>query len=243
MENVKHQGISAFNANPATYQVFRNVKDFGAKGDGVTDDTAAINNAISSGGRCAPGKCGSSTTTPAVVYFPPGTYVVSQPIINYYYTQIIGNPNCLPVLKATSGFTGAWVLDNNQYQAGGVLGFGSTNVFWRQVRNLVIDITAVSASTVLRCVHNPTAQATSLQNMIFRMSSATGTQHEGVFIESGSGGFMTDLVFYGGLNGMTLGNQQFTMRNLTFNGAVVALNQLWDWGKFLCSITWTITQG
>jgi len=32
LEAIKHQGISAFNANPASYQVFRNVKDFGAKG-------------------------------------------------------------------------------------------------------------------------------------------------------------------------------------------------------------------
>ena len=31
LENIKHQGVAAFRKN-ATYQVFRNVKDFGAKG-------------------------------------------------------------------------------------------------------------------------------------------------------------------------------------------------------------------
>lgn len=32
LEQIKHQGISAFNPSPGSYQVFRNVKDFGAKG-------------------------------------------------------------------------------------------------------------------------------------------------------------------------------------------------------------------
>ena len=203
LENIKHQGVAAFN-NDTSYQVFRNVKDFGAMGDGVTDDTAAINAAISSGGRCGPGTCASTTVTPALVYFPAGSYLVSAPIIDYYYTQLIGNPNCLPTIKASANFTGAWVIDGDQYGANG-LGFGATNVFWRQVRNFVIDITAVPATTSLRCIHWPTAQATSLQNIAFQMSSAAGTEHEGVFIESGSGGFVTDLVFYGGMNGATWG--------------------------------------
>jgi hypothetical protein len=32
LEDIRHQGISAFNSDPDTYQVFRNVKSFGAKG-------------------------------------------------------------------------------------------------------------------------------------------------------------------------------------------------------------------
>lgn len=129
LEDIKHQGIAAFNPDASSYQVFRNVKDFGAKGDGKTDDTAAINRAISSGGRCAPGACNSTTTTPAVVYFPKGTYMISSSIIDYYYTQIIGNPNCLPTIKAFRNFTlpqggTGFLIDGDQYGSNGELSFG-----------------------------------------------------------------------------------------------------------------------
>jgi glucan 1,3-beta-glucosidase len=87
LENIEHQGIASFN-NRTSYQVFRNVKTYGAKGDGRTDDTAAIQRAITDGNRCTPGFCESSTTTPALVYFPSGTYVISASIIDYYYTQV-----------------------------------------------------------------------------------------------------------------------------------------------------------
>lgn len=87
LENIKHQGLASFNSN-STYQIFRNVKDYGAKGDGLTDDTAAIQRAISDGNRCVPGLCQSTTRTPAVVYFPGGTYLISASIIDYYYTQV-----------------------------------------------------------------------------------------------------------------------------------------------------------
>lgn len=214
MEDIAHQGLAAFNPDPASYQVFRNVKDFGAKGDGVTDDTAAINNAISSGGRCGPGTCSSTTTTPAVVYFPQGTYMINESIIDYYYTQLIGNPKCLPTIRAFATFSsagGLGLIDGDRYGAGGVLSFGATNVFWRQIRNFVIDMTLIPASSSATGIHWPTGQATSIQNVVFEMSRANGTQHQGLFIESGSAGFVNDLVFNGGLSGAALGNQQYTV--------------------------------
>lgn len=170
MADIKHQGLAAFNSNHSGYQVFRNVRDFGAKGDGVTDDAPAINAAISSGGRCAPGSCASSTTTPAIVYFPPGTYNVNSSIIDYYYTQLIGNPKCLPVIRPFPLFQGGLgVIDADPYVAGGNLGFGSTNVFWRQIRNFVIDLTLVPDTSAITGIHWPTAQATSIQNVQFKV--------------------------------------------------------------------------
>ena len=41
---------------------------------------------------------------------------------------------------------------------------------------------------------------------------------------------MTDITFNGGIVGASIGNQQFTMRNLVFNNCVTAISQLWDWG-------------
>lgn len=89
----------------------------------MTDDTAAINAAMSAGNRCGPGSCNSSTIVPAVVYFPAGTYVISSSIIDDYNTIMLGNPNSLPVLRATPQFSGFGLIDGDQYGANG-LGFG-----------------------------------------------------------------------------------------------------------------------
>jgi glucan 1,3-beta-glucosidase len=151
----------------------------------VTDDTAAINRAISDGGRFGPASGESSSTTPAIIYFPAGTYLVSTSIIDYYFTQLIGNPNSPAVIKATAGFTGLGVIDGDQYQSTGNQGWTSTNVFARQIRNLVLDLTAIPATSGATGIHWPTSQATSLQNVEIRLNADSGTQAQGIFIENG----------------------------------------------------------
>ncbi|KAM0271938.1 hypothetical protein ACHAQH_008876 [Verticillium albo-atrum] len=231
MEEIAHQGLSPYNDDPG-YQVFRNVRDFGAAGDGVTDDTAAINKAISFGVRCAPGVCKQSTTSPATVYFPPGTYLINGSIIDYYYTQIIGDPTDLPVIKAASTFpteSTLGLIDGNQYGANG-LAYGATNTFFRQIRNLVLDTTAIPAEKAAFGIHWPSSQATAVTNVVFKLAEGPQSKHVGLFIEEGSGGLLNDLTFYGGMYAANLGNQQYTARNWKIFNAQVAINQLWNWG-------------
>lgn len=198
-------------------------------GDGSTDDTVAINKAISSGGRCGKG-CDSSTTTPAIVYFPPGTYVVSKPIVQYYYTQIVGDAVELPIIKASAKFAGMAVIDSDPYEDNGDNWFTNQNNFFRAIRNLVIDLTSVPASSGAG-IHWQVGQATSLQNIRFEMVKGGGdaNKQQGIFMDNGSGGFMSDLTFNGGNYGMFLGNQQFTTRNLVFNDCQTAIFMNWNW--------------
>lgn len=154
--------------------------------------------------------------TPAVVYFPAGTYLISSSILPAYFTQLIGDAASPPTLKATADFAGFGLIDGNPYYTD-VLNWVSQNVFFRQVRNFVLDTTAIPPATAATGMHWPTSQATSLQNIVFNMPATPDVVHVGLFIEEGSGGFMTDLTFNGGAAGASMGNQQYTMRNLQFN--------------------------
>ncbi|KAH8895965.1 pectin lyase-like protein [Thozetella sp. PMI_491] len=230
LEGMTQNGLSPF--APSGYKVWRNVKDYGAKGDGVTDDTAAINLAISDGGRCGL-ECGSSSTLQGVVYFPPGTYIVSGSIIQYYHTQFIGHPINRPIIKASPAFVGLGMISSDVYIDGGdgAEWYINQSNFLRQVRNFVLDISASPLYAYVAAIHWQVGQATSLQNIKFIMSTVPGNNQQGMYMENGSGGFMSDLEFEGGSIGMYVGNQQFAVRNLKFsNHQTKAIEIHWDWG-------------
>lgn len=69
-------------------------------------------------------------------------------------TQLIGNPNNMPVLKATSSFSGFGLVDGDPYGSA-VPDYGTTNVFYRQVRilysvyNSVREVSGASICTLL----------------------------------------------------------------------------------------------
>ncbi|KAJ7739709.1 glycoside hydrolase family 55 protein [Mycena maculata] len=243
VEAIKHQGKAAYNQN-TSYPVFRNVKDFGAKGDGVTDDSVAINAAISFGNRCGGESLNLHRVTPALVYVPNGTYLVKKSIIAYYYTQLIGDAKNPPTLLADSSFTDLAVIDADPYIPGGsgAQWYQNQNNFFRSVRNFIIDVRRVPPPNANRTsvgtgIHWQVAQATSLFNIVFQMSPDPAYAQQGIWMENGSGGFMNDLVFNGGKFGMWVGNQQFTVRNIVINNAQTAIQGVWSWGWTFQNVT------
>ncbi|RDW56742.1 pectin lyase fold factor [Coleophoma cylindrospora] len=234
----------------SSYPVYRDVTDaqFGAKGDGVTDDTAAINAAIAYGGNCGEG-CLSSSTTGTLIYFPPGTYLISTPINAYYYSQLVGDPNDLPIIKTSASFIGLGrmpqmtmlrviliyegAIQSDVYipNDNGNEWYVEQSNFYRQVRNLIIDITDTTTASAAG-LHWQVAQATSLTNVLIMASVTDSTTTQmGIYTENGSGGFMSDCSLIGGKYGIYGGNQQYTVRDFQISAQTnSSICLIWDWG-------------
>lgn len=206
---------------------FRNVKDFGAKGDGVTDDTAAILAAMDSGRTT-----NFSTKDPAIVYIPAGTYVVTKSILVYFYTHVVGNFACPPTLlvPANTNFNG-YVLSADTSDSG-----DHDDEFYRAVMNL--NIVFKGGNPNAGGMHWSVSQATHIRNVTIDMTATKDAGKTGIFGENGSGGFMSDLTILGGQVGLSFGNQQWFFRNLRVEGqSNQCIDLFWDWAFTFVGLT------
>lgn len=137
-----------------------NVRDFGAKGDGVTDDTAAINAALAASGE----DMGPTFWQDRLVYLPNGTYRITAPLAKHYKngdfgsgSQLIGQSRTGTVLKLDDHapgyddaaapkaviFTTASLLGNTDPRNGGrdyrTKGEGN-DAFMNFIENLTVDV-------------------------------------------------------------------------------------------------------
>ena len=190
-ENIKRRGNT----------VYRNVKDLGAKGDGVTDDTAAIQRAIS--GR---------STTRSVIYFPAGTYLVSSGLQARSYSVFLGDPRNRPVIKASARFSGSVLLRGSVRNSSGLADF------FRSIKDLVFDTTAVSPTKSLSLIVWSLSQGSQIQNVLFKMPVGS-TGHIGIqSIGANSPTFLNDLQFNGGAIGLSISDTQYQLKSMYFNG-------------------------
>ena len=215
-ENIVHNGTSPFIANGSSWQVYRSVMEFGAKGDGHTDDTAAIVAAINAQDR-GPGGNGKGTTgAPAVVYFPTGRYLISSTLPMYVDTVLMGNPISRPTLVASPTF------QNDTMVMGFDPAFDAPTNFYMGVKNLIFDSHQVDPNIDFLLLDWGVSQATQLTNTRFRMPR--GSMHTGIStVQGGSGTYMGDLEIDGGVVGLNFNNQQYNIKNVTFRHITTAI--------------------
>ncbi|KAI9035159.1 exo-beta-1 [Aspergillus affinis] len=222
--NIEHNGQSSFleSGSKENYTVFRNVvTDFKADNTGATDASGAIQNAIQAGPTNGPDR-GShfmgTTGQPAIIYLPPGTYLLSAALQFYVGTVIVGDPTNPPTLKAASEFSGDHMIYAKDPSYVGTINFQIG------IKNIILDSTAVAATQAFNLVDWTVSQATQLANVVFNMPTGD-TNHVGLTTQYdyNSNLIMNDLWFQGGSIGMKLSGQQWVFKSLRFTGTKIGV--------------------
>jgi hypothetical protein len=119
---------------------FATVRDFGATGDGVTDDTAAINRALH--------ELYCRQVNPQIrrsLFFPAGVYVVSDTILIPPYAKLYGEGSNSSIIRFTAQIWAA----NTAYAAGVLVKYDDGRVFdlYRSKQTVPADGIAITDTT------------------------------------------------------------------------------------------------
>lgn len=162
------------------------VKDFGAVGDGITDDAPAINAAIAelfySEGTFTP----ANYQTRVLLYFPAGIYKISIPLLLYPYVGFIGDgigksiiqpvDNTLPYMFETADSMG-----NTGANIGGSAGILPTRIS-------VLDLTFDTTGNYMDIGHLTRYQSIRFENVEFKGGYQLGdpltNPQKGLFLRS-----------------------------------------------------------
>ena len=247
-------------ARPPSSTAFRSVSDFGAIGDGVADDSAAIQAAMNA----ARGAAGPKA--PAIVYLPPGDYLVSQTIIMWAFTTLRGCSTSRPTIRLAPGAAGfgnrsalrPMIATTSGYDVNTTAGMPpwtdntlpSNFLFYTQLHSLNLDVSAPGnegAVALYWCV----AQQTSVRAVDITVGGAFSgidiCQVDGYAVTpgggAGGGGSVEDVAVSGGAHSLRATASQYAFRGLRLTGArasAIALqSQLWVFAfvDLLCADT------
>ena len=176
---------------------FATVKDFGAKGDGLTDDTAAINRALNQL-YCQQ----NNVQIRRALFFPAGKYIISAPIDIPPFATLYGEgPDNSIIQMVVSGGTGTCVAQtaDNSQQTGINIGNGG----------------AITPTDINIC--NMAFQTLDATKNVFLVNSATNCIFRAVsFIGAGTTG--TLIVSDADTSGVFFGSDVITTSNILFDG-------------------------
>ena len=164
------------------YDDHASVKDFGAKGDGTTDDTAAINRALFQLFSRA-----TNTEIRRALFFPAGTYIVTDVIKIPTFAKLVGDGHNSSIIKATNAARDAVAMTSDSIQQiDGSVGSGGATV----PGNVHIDGITFFASVdtvdglVINQAQNVTISNCRFQGFNSTIPSAVGNSATTVKLES-----------------------------------------------------------
>jgi len=224
----------------------RNVKDYGAKGDGVSDDTQAFLDALNQGRDSQP-----HFLTATAVYVPPGTYLIKKTLILWRQTLLFGewtNPPTLvlapdspdfqdpknpkPFLVTAGGYnvraySTDWKTRTDQYNG------KTNNTFYIFLEDLKVKVGANNPGCD-HAVYWACAQQTGIRNVSIDGGQAAYALEAGL---DGGGGVWEGLTVNNSVKGV-LGSawSEMMVRNCTFNTPVT----IGDY--YLCNWTFLATK-
>jgi len=120
-------GSSLLNPTVRSFQQkfddFVNVRDFGARGNGIDDDYTALNRAITEIYRTSINE--TDNRTRRTIYIPGGTYITSQTIKIPPYARIVGDGIESTIIKAKFGNISVANLCDSSFNSGAAIGSGT----------------------------------------------------------------------------------------------------------------------
>lgn len=146
-----------------------NVLDYGAVGDGVANDSAAIQAAITAASAAVSGSTG------AVVYFPTGTYIIDTTINMPNRVGLQGANGRGTTIKADAPFTGAAMF----YAAN-----GTSSMFGSWINDVYLDARGVNLASAV-VVTDAWQETCGMTNVVM---SFDGTTPYGLLVQNGYGG-------------------------------------------------------
>lgn len=179
---------------------FVNVRDFGATGDGSTDDTTAINRAIQQ--IYIEAENLNDPRTRRTIYIPGGTYLTSNVISIPPNARLVGDGVNSTTIKLQYGNLSVANTCDSAFQSGGTIGSGGATLpdsidisgikFYNSAADVQVPIINIDSASNVR-ITNSAFVSNNFANVVEVLSTSASTRNvtlDGVQILGGGNGFV-----------------------------------------------------